>query len=220
MTDEPPPSDVEDAEPKENNFPPPMDVFRIGVVLECSLAVVAAAMGWLVGFNPTATIVLDFESLPRNFQAVGWGVAAVAPMAILVWLIDRYPLGPLRQFNRLVEERVTPMFAGMTLEQLALLSASAGIGEEILFRGLLQAGLAEWVGGPYAATIGLLAASLAFGLCHYLNATYFLLTTLIGVYLGGLFLWTENLLAPLTAHAVYDFLALVYLVRWKKGGQA
>ena len=33
---------------------------------------------------------------------------------------------------------------------------------------------------------------------------------LIGLYFGGLRLWTGNLLAPIAAHAVYDFLALIY----------
>jgi len=31
--------------------------------------------------------------------------------------------------------------------------------------------------------------------------------------LGLLFFFTENLLAPIIAHAAYDFFALVYLVR-------
>jgi membrane protease YdiL (CAAX protease family) len=35
----------------------------------------------------------------------------------------------------------------------------------------------------------------------------------MGVYLGGLLLLTDNLLAPIATHAVYDFVALIYLTR-------
>jgi uncharacterized protein len=185
------------------------------VLLEGGLAVVAAVIGWMVGFNPTETIRLEYDALADHARAVGWGLAAVVPMAVAVWVMDNYPIGRLRDFNRLVDERVRPMFAGLTVEQLALLSVTAGIGEEVLFRGLLQAGLAEWIGSPHGVWYGLGAASLVFGLCHYLDTTYFILTAIIGVYLGALFLWTDNLLAPITTHAVYDFLALMYLLRWK-----
>jgi len=46
-----------------------------------------------------------------------------------------------------------------------------------------------------------------------LTPTYAILATLIGVYFGGLVLWTENLLPAIIAHGVYDFAALVYLTR-------
>jgi membrane protease YdiL (CAAX protease family) len=130
--------------------------------------------------------------------------------------MNRFPLGPLSDLERLVEERVTPLFAGFTTEQMALLSTAAGIGEETLFRGLLQGGVAHAVESPYRIGIALAVSSIAFGLCHYLSKTYFVLTTLIGLYLGWLYLWTGNLMAPIVTHAVYDFVALVYLVRWKR----
>jgi membrane protease YdiL (CAAX protease family) len=52
-----------------------------------------------------------------------------------------------------------------------------------------------------------------FGLAHPMSTTYVVLATVVGVYLGGLLLVTDNLLAPIVAHAAYDFVALVYLVR-------
>jgi uncharacterized protein len=196
------------------------DLFRWGMVLEGGLAVLAAVVGWSIGFNPTGSIVLSAEALPRHAAAVGWGVAAAAPMILMLWVINRFPAGPLGGLERLVEERVTPLFAEFTIEQMALLSAMAGIGEEVLFRGLIQGGMIETIDSPHRVGIGLAVASVAFGLCHYLSKTYFLLTTMIGLYLGWLYLWTGNLLAPITTHAVYDFAALVYLVRWKnKQGQ-
>ncbi|MBW3596804.1 MAG: CPBP family intramembrane metalloprotease [Planctomycetes bacterium] len=208
-------NNVEEPRPPNEETPRPQDVFRIGILLEGGMAVLAGVIGWMVGFDPTETIRLEYDALADHARAIGWGLAAVAPLAVWVWLIDNYPIGRLREFNRLVDERVRPMFAGLTAEQLALLATTAGIGEEVLFRGLLQAGLTEWIGPPLGMWIALAAASVVFGLCHYISAAYFLLTALIGVYLGALFLWTGNLLAPITTHAVYDFFALLYLLRWK-----
>ena len=52
-----------------------------------------------------------------------------------------------------------------------------------------------------------------FGLAHSVTRTYAILATIIGLYFGWLWLATGNLLVPITTHAVYDFLALVYFVR-------
>jgi membrane protease YdiL (CAAX protease family) len=90
-----------------------------------------------------------------------------------------------------------------------LLSLVAGVGEEVLFRGVIQAGLAERV--PAWVAVGV--ASLLFGAAHWLTASYAVLAALIGVYLGVLFLVTDNLLVPAVTHALYDIAALSILVR-------
>ena len=94
-----------------------------------------------------------------------------------------------------------------------LISLFAGAGEEMLFRGLIQAGLDEWMTGPAGAWIALAVASLLFGLAHMVSATYAVVAALIGAYLGALLIATDNLLAPIVAHGLYDFVALIYLVR-------
>ncbi|HEY5704013.1 MAG TPA: CPBP family glutamic-type intramembrane protease [Terrimicrobiaceae bacterium] len=50
-------------------------------------------------------------------------------------------------------------------------------------------------------------------LFHLVTKTYAVIATLIGAYLGVIWLAAGNLLAPITAHAVYDFVALVYFLR-------
>src|SRR5262249_40898930 len=92
---------------------------------------------------------------------------------------------------------------------LAVISLVAGFGEEMLFRGVMQGVLGRWLGAGYGLTI----AAVAFGLLHLITPTYALLATLCGVYFGGLILLTENLLVVIVPHALYDFLALLYLVR-------
>ena len=42
---------------------------------------------------------------------------------------------------------------------------------------------------------------------------YFVLATVIGLYLGWFALYFGELVTPIVAHSLYDFLALVYLSR-------
>lgn len=74
-----------------------------------------------------------------------------------------------------------------------VLAAASGIAEEALFRGLLQ----PWLG--YALT------SVVFGAIHFVPRREFLPWTLFsiaaGFLLGGLFIVTGNLVAPVVAHA-------------------
>jgi membrane protease YdiL (CAAX protease family) len=69
--------------------------------------------------------------------------------------------------------------------------------------------LAGWL-GPWAA---LALVSVLFGLVHPITPAYAVLATLAGAYLGWAYLASGNLLVPVLAHALYDFTALVYLLR-------
>jgi membrane protease YdiL (CAAX protease family) len=120
-----------------------------------------------------------------------------------------WPLGPLLRIKQLGVTVIKPLFAPCTLWDLALISLLAGFGEEMLFRGVLQAAFVDWLG----TWPGVLAASVVFGLLHLLTPTYGVLAGLMGAYLGAVWLATDNLLTAITAHAVYDFLALVVVVR-------
>jgi membrane protease YdiL (CAAX protease family) len=80
----------------------------------------------------------------------------------------------------------------------------------------------EWSGEvlphtPACAVVGdwmaLVAVAVLFGMVHALNVGYALLATLMGLYLGWLWMATGNLMVPIVAHAVYDFLALLYILR-------
>lgn len=183
------------------------------IAFEGSLIVVAAAMALWLRLWPLPGVVFSGQGL----AACGWplllGAAAVVPMVAGLLLIDRFPLGPFRELKELMEQHVVPLFATARLWQLALISAFAGVGEEMLFRGLLQIGVSDWLGPPNGLWIGLIVASLAFGVCHWLTDNYFILAVAIGVYFGGLLLATDNVVAPIVAHGLYDFVALVYLTK-------
>ena len=89
---------------------------------------------------------------------------------------------------------------------LALLSSA---GEELLFRGVLQTLIGRWT----TPIVGLVVASFLFGLAHALSKVYFLLATVIGFFLGWMAWYYHDLAAPIVAHAMYDFVALMYLSR-------
>ena len=186
---------------------------RLAVVFEGSLAVVAGLIGWGLGRSPLVGIAWTWAAWPDQAVAALAGAAAALPMLLGLALVDRFPFGPLKELKDFMDRRVVPLFQRTSVWQLALIASVAGVGEELLFRGLLQHALSELIGAPYGVWIGLLAASAVFGACHWLTHTYAVLAALIGVYLGALLLLTGNVLAPIVAHGLYDFVALVYLVR-------
>lgn len=168
---------------------------------EASLALVALGLGWLFNTHPLATLTWD----PL---AVAWGFAAALPLFGLLALMVWFPWGPIGNLLRVVDDMVLTMFQGASLFDLAMISLMAGIGEELLFRGVVQAGLVRLTGSQLAALVG---AGVLFGLIHSITRTYAILAGAVGIYLGWLWLATGNLLAPILAHAVYDFGALWYL---------
>jgi len=115
----------------------------------------------------------------------------------------------VRRLVALVVEQLGPLLAPLSRLELLLLAALAGFAEEILFRGLVQAGLARVLPESGALVI----ASAAFGLAHFITPTYAVLAGLAGLYLGGLFLLHGSLTAPIVAHVVYDIVALNYVAR-------
>ena len=68
--------------------------------------------------------------------------------------------------------------------------------------------------------MALSVASVLFGLGHLITPVYAVLAAVIGFYLGALFLATDNLLIAIVAHGLYDFVALLYLIRRRGEGSA
>ena len=124
---------------------------------------------------------------------------------------------------------LAPLFRHCHVVELAAIALLAGVGEEMLFRGVLQPALAHWAtgfvsrwAGPLDAAVAAnwLAAvvvAVAFGMAHAVNLSYAVLAGVIGLYLGWLWMASGgDLTLPVGAHAIYDFLALVYVARIRR----
>jgi membrane protease YdiL (CAAX protease family) len=186
---------------------------RIALVFECALGLGALGIGWLVGQSPLVGVTFASDEASRQqVMAVGWGLVATGPLLVALWWCERFSSGPLHELSDMTNSVVTRMFGGATAGQMLAVAIAAGWGEELLFRGLVQGGIARLMGDWPGQVAAIAIASVLFGLCHWLNRTYAILAMLAGAYFGVLLVLTGNILAPITAHAAYDFLALVYLL--------
>ncbi len=177
-------------------------ILLVGVGFEGGLGILAWGLGWLLGQPP-------WKTLHWNIAGAGWGIPASLPMMIVFLVCLRWPLGPLARIKMVSYEVIRPWFGSCTLFDLAVISLMAGVGEELLFRGVIQ----EAISNRFHPLVGLAATSLLFGFLHPLTPGYVVLAGLLGAYLGCLQLITGNLLVVIIAHALYDFFGLVYLVR-------
>lgn len=178
------------------------EIVLFAILIEGGLAGVAWVLGWLIGVSPWQTLRWDARD-------AAWGVAATLPLLPVLVVCTHAPWPPLARIRRFFDAVVRPMFASCTPLDLAGIALAAGVGEESLFRGVLQPALGRSMGaGPALA-----ASSVLFGLLHPITPTYAVLAGLIGAYLGGVWLASDNLLVVITAHALYDFIALAYLLR-------
>lgn len=168
------------------------------VLFEVGLGFLGVLIAWGFDVPLRPRMQLADEHLLR-------GLAACVPLIVLLVLLMHAGWQPLVQVKREVVAIVGELFAQSSWMELALISLAAGIGEEILFRGALQGGLANWT-NPWLA---LSVVSLLFGLVHALSTAYFVLATLMGFYLGWMAMAYSDLIAPIVTHALYDFVALV-----------
>lgn len=194
-------------------LPSSQDRFRLspvtaGLLFELALLPVAVGLGWLVGIDPL-----------HSFRSTQWlphtllGLLAAGPMGLLFVWIDRSTWSSAKRLRRLVERTVRSWLRGSSHVTLVLLSLAAGLGEEVLFRGLIQQLPSHWLGSSVLSlSTGLLLASVLFGLAHAATVLYAVLATGIGLYLGVWVLWTGNLWPAVVAHAAYDMAALAYLL--------
>src|SRR5262249_52313771 len=138
------------------------------------------------------------------------------PLLGLFLIGRRWPVGPFRSIRTFLDEQARPVLAACAWPDLALISLAAGVGEEMLFRGVIQGALGRWL-GPWT---GWGAAGLLFGLVHPIPPGYILVAGLMGAYLGALWIVDGNLLSAMVAHGLYDFLALVLLLREREQSES
>lgn len=150
-----------------------------------------------------------FELFSWSSQAAGIGAAAAVPLLLFfIWsLKSDWPV--LVRHRELMDFAFARLFTNWRVWQFAAISLAAGVCEEVLFRGAIQTGLTARV-GTWASIV---ITALLFGACHLVSWTYGIIAAIIGIYIGILFATADNLLVPITTHALYDFLALIYFFK-------
>lgn len=183
------------------NADPPTrnQLLLLALLVEGGMLVLALGLAWLVGPPLGDRFAVSLHAL-----LIG-SVIGVTLLIVIVAGLDG-PFGArlgLRQDVDLLSRQ----FGAARIWDLLLISILAGVGEELLFRGILLHHGAHYLGLP----IGIALTSLLFGLLHALSLAYVVFTSLLGVLMCALYLGSGNLLLVMSAHATYDFAALVYL---------
>ena len=167
---------------------------------ELGLGWIGLMIAWLAGLHLGPLVRPTWPGLLQ-------GLAATFPMLGLLVMLSQSGWRPLVELRHQVQHLLGALFRHRTLGELALVSIAAGVGEELLFRGVLQTLVQQWTD----PTVALLSVGLLFGLAHAMSPTYFVLASLAGIYLGWLAIACGSLVPPMLAHGLYDFIALWYL---------
>lgn len=153
--------------------------------------------------------VLSEDHLPLQPYLASPGLVAASLGLTLVFAALNFGLffagrryGFTLSVYQFLEGDIFPLVRQASLGELLLGAVMAGFSEELFFRGLLQ------------PRIGLVAASLVFGLLHGPSRVLWPLAAWAagaGALFGLVYAAAGNLLLPTLVHAFYDAAALIYV---------
>ena len=190
----------------DNLQPEPLTVTQFltaAGLFEGGLLLLAFGLGWLCGVYPTS-------ELSWSLTDFGMGLVATIPMLMLFAACWLSRSNGMRQIRFFLRDSIGPLLNQCRGIDILFLALLAGICEEVLFRGFLF----QWI-RPFNLTLAILITNLIFGITHSITPLYAFLAGLMGLYLTALMTVdsTPNLLVPLTAHAAYDYVAFVFVLR-------
>lgn len=144
---------------------------------------------------------------PRPWSEVGLGLALGlgAWMAVLAVIFAIAILVVLTGYEELLPKRppdVIPLIAGLPIAIRVLVSLSAGVVEELFFRGFLQ------------PRMGIVLSTICFALAHASYGNPFLLVavTLLSLIYGALVRWRQSIWAAAAAHTLFDAVQLLVVI--------
>jgi len=173
-----------------------------GAILTQWGLVIALAGWWAHQHRAFASLGL----VPRvgwGFAGVALGIALAAAMAVAQRRQVANDTGLRDRLRRRLAgvERLMPA-SRAEWPGFASLAITAGVCEEILFRGFVTWMLFHWLAGPWAA---IAAQGALFGLAHaYQGPRGVFATGAVGIFLGAIAWLTGSLWAPMVLHALMD----------------
>ncbi|MEO9750248.1 MULTISPECIES: CPBP family intramembrane glutamic endopeptidase [Marinobacter] len=174
-----------------------------------------AALGFQAGIGVVGMLAIFLFGIPVQYDGLSpgsvvlWGVAGSVATYVVIMMLTWLP-GRLRDSLDSQLEQLHRFACEYSWPVLVALAVFAGVGEELLFRGAIQG----WLAQHTHDVVAIVAASVLFGMVHYLSFTYFLLATGLGLVLGVAYALTDSLLLVMVWHGVYDMIALYCLRRF------
>lgn len=176
-----------------------------------SFLIPALLTGWLF-FRSKWSSVLGVRKCPFANQ-LGLGVLLTVlsfPLAQVAFMTNRWVVEKIPFLQSMVESETNSenLMEGLLvmsspfemLFSLLVMAVIPAIGEEMVFRGILQKQLQRIIANPY---IAILATALIFSLAHF-QVQRFSAIFLLGIVLGLLFYWTKNLWVPIAGHFIFN----------------
>ncbi len=170
--------------------------------IELLVAIAATAIVLLL----VARIWLLFETfrfpLILTWQAAGLGVALGLGISAASALV--YKLWP--RYQKSADVYLAFVLAPLVLSDAVWIGLLPGMSEELLFRGVMLPAIG-------LDATGLVVSSLCFGVLHMSGLQqwpYAIWATVVGLLLGGCALATGNLLVPIVAHVVTNFVSSLF----------
>ncbi|MCH9655740.1 MAG: CPBP family intramembrane metalloprotease [Planctomycetes bacterium] len=174
-----------------------------GSLFSIAFIFIAFGVGWLLGVSP-------LQHLNWNWTDLFIGIGAAMPMFLFFLISVRVPIQSFQKIKQFLLAELGPRIEHGSILELFILSIFIGLGEEMLFRGVLQ----SWA-SQYGILAAIIFTNFLFGIVHSVTRLYVVIATLMGVYLSLLLIFfsPQNLLIPITTHTIYDFLCFVYILR-------
>lgn len=131
------------------------------------------------------------------FLFVSYPIVAKSYEINKMWNLPDWMANAEDQTAELMKKLLNMTSIGSLLLNLLVIAIIPGIGEELIFRGIIQKELGRYFKNPYVA---ILVASIIFSAFHFQFAG-FLPRMFLGIILGLLYYWSGTLIVPMVVHA-------------------
>ncbi len=157
------------------------------------------------------TLALMFAFLPF----INWMVTVNEAMKLPSFLsgIEDWMKATEEEAAALTEAFMKMPTFGAFLFNMLMIALLPAIGEELLFRGLFQKLLREWLGNIHVA---IFISAILFSAMH-MQFYGFLPRMMLGVIFGYLFYWSGSLWVPIFAHFINNGAAVIFAYLSQKG---
>lgn len=163
----------------------------------------------VAGLGLVVLIVIAF--MPFDGLIIEWNQSLHLPETLAPieqWIRDKE-----KNLEGITKYLTTFETTGQLLVAFLVIAIVPGIGEEVLFRGILQRNFSYWLGNPH---VGIWLAAALFSAIHVQFLGFFP-RMLLGALFGYLYLWSGNIWVPILAHFVNNgfTVLMVYLYQQK-----